>query len=67
MNRRIIYAIIALQAFTLHIYAQNDRLITDENTFNTSGATRNNGSRDTTSNKEIPRGLAVWTVSPLSG
>ena len=67
MNRRIIYAIIALQAFTSHIYAQNDRLITDENTFNTSGATRNNGSRDTTSNKEIPRGLAVWTVSPLSG
>lgn len=67
---RKILAIIVCLLTVVTVNAQFERADNMDGTSGASsfgGANRNGASRDTTSHKQIPRGLSVWTIDPITG
>lgn len=60
----LIFLILAL---TTSVRAQYDRLSSADGQTRLTGNRRGGAAADTTKNKEIPRGLRVWTVDELTG
>ncbi len=66
MLKRIITLCVAMLTTTA-LMAQFEQLSSEDGSMNIMPDGRNAATRDTTKNKEIPRGLNVWTVDRISG
>lgn len=65
MKKKLL-SILLLLCCALSIQAQYDRL-TSENGSQSFSPGGKSGARDTTRHKQIPRGITVWTIDPITG
>ena len=66
MLKKIIILCIATLVSTSAM-AQFEQLSSNDGSMNLSPSGKSTSARDTTNNKEIPRGMTVWTVDRITG